>query len=219
MKIFLDTANREVIKKWVATGLVDGITTNPTLLSKEGTDTKQVLKDICAMVEGPVSIEVVEKSPEAVLTQAREIAKFAKNVVVKIPFAEQYLPVIKTAVDEDIKINVTLIFTPIQTLLVAKLGVAYISPFLGRLDDICVDGVAVLEEVVGARDMYNFPSQIIAASIRSISHWQKIIPTGVDIITVPPTVIEAAMKHPLTERGIEMFDNDWKKLGKKSLFA
>jgi transaldolase len=218
MKIFLDTANRAVIKKWVATGLVDGITTNPTLLSKEGNDSKQVLQDICAMVEGPVSIEVVEKSPDAVLAQAREIAKFAKNVVVKIPFAEQYLPVIKTAVDEGIKINVTLIFTPIQTLLVAKLGAAFISPFVGRWDDICVDGIALLEEIVTTRDMYNYPSQIIAASIRSVSHWQKIIPTGVDIITIPPAVMEAAMKHPLTERGIEMFDNDWKKLGKKSLF-
>lgn len=219
MKIFLDTANRDVIKKWAATGLVDGVTTNPTLLSKEGTDTKQVLKDICAMVDGPVSIEVVEKSPEGVLAQAREIAKFAKNVVVKIPFAEQYLPIIKTVVDEGIHVNVTLVFTPIQTLLVAKLGATYISPFLGRWDDIGVDGVAMLEEVVTARDMYNFPSQIIAASIRSISHWQKIIPTGVDIVTIPPAVMEAAMKHPLTERGIELFDNDWKKLNKKSLFA
>jgi transaldolase len=219
VKIFLDTANRDVIKKWAATGLVDGVTTNPTLLSKEGSDTKQVLKDICAMVDGPVSIEVVEKSPEAVLAQAREIAKFAKNVVVKIPFAEQYLSVIKTVVNEGIHVNVTLVFTPIQTLLVAKLGAAYISPFLGRWDDIGVDGVAMLEEVVTARDMYNFPSQIIAASIRSISHWQKIIPTGVDIVTIPPVVMEAAMKHPLTERGIELFDNDWKKLNKKSLFA
>jgi transaldolase len=218
VKIFLDTANREWIKKWAATGLIDGVTTNPTLLSKEGGNIKQVLKDICAMIEGSVSIEVVEKNPDAVLAQAREISKFAKNVAVKIPFAEQYLPVIKTAVEEDIKINVTLVFTPVQTLLVAKLGVAYISPFVGRWDDIGVDGLALLEEVIAARDGYNFPSQIIAASVRSVLHWQKIIPTGVDIITLPPAVFEAGMKHPLTERGIELFDNDWKKLGKKSLF-
>jgi transaldolase len=217
MKIFLDTANREYIKKWASTGLVDGVTTNPTLLSKEGGDIKKVLADICSMVKGPVSIEVVEKEPKAVLAQAKKIAKFAKNVVVKIPFAEQYLPVIKAAVDDGIKINVTLIFTPIQALLAAKLGVENISPFVGRWDDIGVEGLALLEEVIAVKDLYDFNSQIIAASIRSVLHWQKIAQTGVDIITLPPTVFEQAMKHPLTERGIAMFDNDWKKLGLKTL--
>ncbi len=218
MKIFLDTANRELIKKWVATGLIDGVTTNPSLLSKEGNNSKQVLQDICAMVDGPVSIEVVEKEPKSVLAQAKEISKFAKNVVVKIPFAEQYLPVIKAAVDDGIKINATLVFTPVQALMMAKLGVEFISPFVGRWDDIGVDGIQLLEEVITVKDVYGFSSQILAASIRTTLHWQKISQTGVDIITLPPSTLEQAMKHPLTERGIELFDNDWKKLGKKSLF-
>ena len=218
MKLFLDTANREVIKKWVATGLVDGVTTNPTLLSKEGNDSKAVLRDICAMVSGPVSIEVVEKEPAAVLAQAREISKFAKNVVVKIPFATEYLPVIKAAVDEGIKINVTLVFTPLQALLAAKLGVEFISPFVGRWDDIGVEGMRLLEEIITIRDMYAFQSKILAASIRTLLHWQQAAAMGADIATVPPAVMEQATKHPLTERGIALFDADWKKLGKKNLF-
>lgn len=218
MKIFLDTANRELIKRWVPTGLVDGVTTNPSLLSKEGSDIKTVLKDICAMVPGPVSIEVVEKTPDAVLTQAREIARFASNVVVKIPFAEQYLPVIKTLAADGIKINATLVFTPLQALFMAKLGVEMISPFLGRWDDIGVDGLSVLEDIITVKDLYGFNSQIIAASVRNLMHMQKIALMGADIITAPPAILEQAVKHPLTERGIELFDNDWKKVGKKSLF-
>lgn len=218
MKIFLDTANRDLIKRWVPTGLVDGVTTNPSLLSKEGSDIKTVLKDICAMVPGPVSIEVVEKTPDAVLTQAREIARFASNVVVKIPFAEQYLPVIKTLAADGIKINATLVFTPLQALFMAKLGVEMISPFLGRWDDIGVDGLSVLEDIITVKDLYGFNSQIIAASVRNLMHMQKIALMGADIITAPPAILEQAVKHPLTERGIELFDNDWKKVGKKSLF-
>lgn len=217
MKIFLDTANRELIKKWLPTGLIDGITTNPTLLSKEDPDTKKVLKDICSMVEGPVSIEIVEKSPEKVLEQARKISEFASNVVVKIPFHTDYLPVIKTCVDEEIKVNVTLVFTPLQALMVAKLGVEFISPFLGRWDEIGVDGVTMLEEIATIRDLYEFSSQILAASIRTVLHWQRVAQTGADIVTLPPAVFEAAMKHPLTDRGIELFDADWKKLGKQEL--
>ena len=152
------------------------------------------------------------------LAQAREISKFAKNVVVKIPFATEYLPVIKTAVDEKIKINVTLVFTPIQALLVAKLGVEFISPFVGRWDDIGIEGMQVLEDIITIRDMYGFESKILAASIRSLLHWQQAAQMGADIATVPPAVLEQACKHPLTERGIALFDADWKKLGKKSLF-
>jgi transaldolase len=218
MKIFLDTANRELIKKFLPTGLIDGITTNPTHLSKEGSDTKQVLRDICSMVQGPVSIEVVEKAPDAVLAQARQIAQFAANAVVKIPCAAEYFPGIKTAVAEGIKINVTLVFTPLQALLVSKLGVEMISPFLGRWDDIGVDGMQVLEEVIAVKHLYDFSSQILAASIRSVIQWQKITQVGADIVTLPPAVFEQALKHPLTERGMELFDADWKKLGKKGIF-
>src|SRR5262249_45087870 len=145
-------------------------------------------------------------------------AQFAPNVVVKIPCAAEYFPVIKTAVAEGIKINVTLVFTPIQAMLVAKLGVEMISPFLGRWDDIGVDGVEILEEVVSMRDQYDFSSQILAASIRTVIQWQKVIQTGADIVTLPPAVFEQGIKHPLTDRGIELFDADWKKLGKKGIF-
>lgn len=218
MKIFLDTANRELIKKFLPTGLIDGITTNPSHLSKEGSDTKQVLRDICSMIEGPVSIEVVEKAPDAVLVQARQIAQFAPNVVVKIPCAAEYFPVIKTAVEEDIKINVTLVFTPLQALFVSKLGVEMISPFLGRLDDVGVDGLSVLEEIITLKDVYDFESEILAASIRSVIQWQHVTQMGADIVTLPPAIFEQALKHPMTDRGMELFDADWKKLGKKGIF-
>jgi transaldolase len=218
MKIFLDTASREKIKKLIPTGLIDGITTNPTHLSNEDGSIREVLNDICSMVSGPVSIEVIEKSPEAVLTQAREISKFAKNVVVKIPFAADYLPIIRKLVAEGIKLNITLIFTPLQALMVAKLNVAMISPFLGRWDDVGVDGLTFLQEITAMKALYNFSSQILAASIRTPIEWQRVVQTGADIITLPPVVLEQSMKHPLTDKGIDLFDNDWKKLGKKSLF-
>lgn len=216
MKIFLDTANREHIKQWVECGIVDGITTNPTLLSKEGGNIGTVLKDICAMVDGPVSIEVVEKKPEAMLAQAIEISQFAENVVVKIPFAQEYLSVIKAAVEREIAINVTLVFTPMQALIAAKLGVMFISPFVGRWDEIGIDGIDITEEVVALKQTYEWESEIIAASIRSVVAWQRIAQTGVDVVTLPPIVLEQAIKHPLTDRGIAMFDADWQKLGLSS---
>lgn len=218
MQIFLDTANRELIKKWVPTGLVDGVTTNPSLLSKEGSNPKTVLQDICSMVEGPVSIEVVEKAPEEVEKQAREIASFAENVVVKIPCVEEYFSVIKRLVDDEIAINVTLVFSPLQALLVAKLGVSYISPFLGRWDDIGVNGLELLEQTVTLKGLYDFDSEILAASIRSVLQFQQAFACGADVVTVPPEILQKSLKHPLTERGVEMFDADWKKVGKKSLF-
>ncbi len=218
MKIFLDTANRDVIKKWMPTGIIDGITTNPSHLSKEGGDIQSVLKDICNMVPGDVSIEVVEKTPDAVYKQAHEIAKFASNVVVKIPFAEIYLPVMKKLISENVRINVTLVFTTLQALLVSKLGVTYLSPFVGRWDEIGVPGTSLLNDIVNLKHTYDFKTEILAASLRTIPHWQEAALAGADIATVPPALLEAATKHPLTERGIEMFDNDWKKLSKTSLF-
>jgi len=216
MKIFLDTANRDLIKKWVGTGLVDGVTTNPSLLSKEGTNPKEVLLDICKMVEGDVSIEVVAKSPEDVYKQAHEIAKLASNVVVKIPCETQYLPVINKLSQEGVQLNITLVFSPLQALLVAKLGVKYISPFVGRWDDISTDGIGLIDEIVQLKANYDFESEILAASIRHLIHWKNAAMAGADIVTLPPTLIEQAMKHPLTDKGIELFDNDWKKVGKNS---
>jgi len=217
MKLFLDTANRELIKKWLPTGLVDGVTTNPSLLSKEGESTKEVLLDICNMVEGDVSIEVVEKEPEAVYKQAIQISKLAKNVVVKIPFAPQYLPVINKLVKEGVKINATLIFSLTQALLVAKMGVKYISPFVGRWDDIDIDGMELVENLVTMKYNYDFKSEILVASIRNVIHLQRSILIGADIATIPPTLLDKVMNHPLTVEGIEKFDSDWQKLNKKTL--
>ncbi|MCK4517816.1 fructose-6-phosphate aldolase [Candidatus Babeliales bacterium] len=219
MKLFLDTANREMIEKWVATGIIDGVTTNPSLLSKEGTSTKQVLLDICKMVPGDVSIEVVKKDPDDVYTQAKEIAALASNVVVKIPFALEYLPVIKKLSDEGIRINVTLIFTLLQALVVAKLNVTYISPFIGRWDDLDIDGMELIEKLVHMRDEYGFESEILAASIRHLMHWHRSVLSGADVATVPPKLLEQMMHHPLTEKGIQKFDNDWAMLGKSELLS
>lgn len=219
MKIFLDTANCELIKKWVATGIVDGVTTNPSLLSKEGTNTKDVLLDICKMVPGDVSIEVVKKDPEEVYRQAKEISELADNVVVKIPFAYEYLPIVSRLTKENVKINATLIFSLLQALLVAKLDVTYISPFIGRWDDIDVNGVKLVEKLVQMVEQYGFASQILAASIRNIKHWHEVVLCGADVATVPPKLLDQVMKHPLTEQGIVKFDADWCKLQKKELLS
>ena len=217
MKLFLDTANRELIKKWLPTGVIDGVTTNPSLLSKEGENPKKVLVEICNMVEGDVSIEVVEKEPEAVYKQAIQISKLAKNVVVKIPFAPEYLPVINKLVKEGVKINVTLIFSLVQALLVAKMGVKYISPFVGRLDDIDIDGMDLIENLVSTKHNYDFESEILVASIRSVIHLQESILIGADVATIPPTLLDKVMHHPLTVEGIKKFDADWQKLNIKNL--
>ncbi len=219
MKIFLDTANRETIEKWLPTGLIDGITTNPSHLSKEGKNSKKVLLDICNMVPGDVSIEVVEKKPDAVYKQAKAISELAKNVVVKIPFQEAYLPVINKLVQEGVKINVTLIFSLLQALLVGKLGVKYISPFVGRWDDIDINGMELIDELRTLKDNYDFESEILAASIRHLMHFHQAALIGADVVTVPPTLLEKIMKHPLTEQGIAKFDADWKSLGKKDLLG
>lgn len=217
MKIFLDTANRDQIKKWVETGLVDGVTTNPTLLSKEDVNSKRVLLDICKMVDGPVSIEVVEKDPTLVYKQAKEISKLAKNVVVKIPCLVEYFSVIHKLVQDGVKINVTLVFSEVQALLVAKLGATFISPFLGRWDDIGKDGVKLVEDIVKIKQNYAFKSEILAASIRNVNQWHQVALAGADVITVPASVIMQASKHPLTDIGVSLFDADWKKLNKPKL--
>ena len=189
MQIFLDCMNRDVIKKLLPTGLIDGITTNPSILRKEGGDVKAVLADICAMVPGPVSIEVTEKETEAVYQQGLRIAAFAKNAVVKIPFSEHYLPVIKRLADEGIALNITLIFTPLQALMVSKLGVRYVSPFLGRWDEVGVDGLDLLDQTIDIKNAYDFDTQILAASIRSVLQWQKAAQMGVDVVTLPPAIL------------------------------
>ncbi|MCX5921880.1 MAG: fructose-6-phosphate aldolase [Candidatus Dependentiae bacterium] len=214
MKIFLDTANITDIKKWLATGLIDGVTTNPTHLSKEGGDPKKQVLEICSLLpEGEVSVEVTEKDPEAVYNQAKIIADLADNVVVKIPCHADYYAVIKRLVDEDVKLNITLVFTMLQGLMMSKMGVHVISPFVGRLDDIDIEGVELVSELCEMIDQYGFETQVLAASIRSVRHFNKAVMAGADIVTLPLNVFEQAITHPLTNQGMAKFDADWQKLG------
>jgi len=226
MKIFLDTANIEQIKYWNNTGIIDGVTTNPTHLSilrpleaqdEQDQNIKKLLQEICTiMSHGDVSIEVTETEPEKVYIQAKEIAAMADNVVVKIPCHQEYYQIIKKLVDENIKLNITLLFSLIQGLIMCKLGVKYISPFVGRLDDIDTDGIELIDDLRIMVDEYQFKkTQILAASIRNVRHFHNAILIGTDAITVPATVLEKAVKHPLTDKGMKKFIDDWKKLGIK----
>jgi len=221
MKLFLDTANLEFIKKWAKTGLINGITTNPTHLAKEGGDPTQKVKDICKAIKsyGDVSVEVTETEPKAVYKQAYEIAKLASNVVVKIPCACEYYDVIRRLVKDGIKINATLVFSLEQSLFMAKLGVQYISPFVGRLDDIGTDGLQLVKEIRTMLNLYDYESQLLAASLRGVSNVHSVMLAGADIATVPVNVFEKMMNHPLTEIGMKKFNTDWSKLGIKKFPA
>lgn len=214
MKLFLDTAHVVTIKKWLETGLIDGITTNPTNLSKEGTDPKKVVLEICAALgDRDVSVEVTKESAQDVYAQALEIAALAPNVVVKIPCHPLYYPVIKRLVQEGIPVNVTLVFTLLQGMMMCKLGVRYISPFVGRLDDFAVDGVHLLAQLRDMVDQYQYDTQILAASLRNVRHLQEAVVFGADVATVSAEVLEKALQHPLIDQGIAKFHADWHKLG------
>ncbi len=211
MKLFLDSANVENIKQWRY--LLDGITTNPSNLAKEGNNPTKRIIEICSLMKGKdVSVEVTEKEPKAVYVQAKQLAALHKNVVVKIPCHQAYYPIIKQLVEENIAINITLVFTLIQAFLMGKLGVRYISPFVGRWDDIDVDGVELLYEIRSMIDRYNYPTQLLAASLRHIRHFHEAIAAGADVATVPVELLTKATEHMLTDKGIEQFSNDWKKL-------
>lgn len=216
MKIFLDTADRKAIKKWASTGIIDGVTTNPSHLSKEGGNPKKVVEDICHLLpEGDISVEVTQTDPEAVYKQAQEIAQIADNVIVKIPCHVQYYEVIKRLVDEGIAINVTLVFTLIQALMMCKLDVLYISPFIGRWDDIDVDGINLLHQLRTMMDEQGFGVELLAASLRHVRHLHEAIIVGADAATVPVEVLEKATTHLLTNQGMDIFMADWQKLGIK----
>lgn len=211
MKFFLDTANVEEIKRVNELGLVDGVTTNPTLISKEGRPFEEVIKEICELVDGPVSAEVVGLTYDEMVSEARDIAKWADNVVVKIPMTEDGLKAVHTLSQEGIKTNVTLIFTVSQGLMAAKAGATYVSPFLGRLDDIGTDGLALVAELKQVFQLYNYPTEIIAASIRHLPHLEGTALTGADIATIPGSIFPKLWSHPLTDKGIDAFLEDWKK--------
>jgi transaldolase len=213
MKIFLDTANLEFIEKWLATGLIDGITTNPTHLSKENKDPRSQILAICDLLPfGTISVEVVETDPHKIYHQAHAIAQLADNIAVKIPCHAHYYQVIKQLVQENIPLNITLLFSLAQGLMMAKLGVKYISPFIGRLDDIGEDGIMLIEQLRHMLDLYGYETELLAASIRNVQHLEKVINAGADIATVPTIVFEHAIAHPLTDKGMAQFLADWKTL-------
>ncbi|MBA3751242.1 fructose-6-phosphate aldolase [Candidatus Dependentiae bacterium] len=213
MKLFLDSAHLPDIEYGLETGLIEGITTNPTHLSKEGEKSTELLKKICAlMMPHDVSIEVTEKNALDVYNQAHRIADLAENVVVKIPCMPDYVPVIKKLVIEGIAVNITLLFSVVQGLLMAKLGVKYISPFVGRLDDIDTNGIELIQDLKKIKNIYNFKTEILAASLRGPLHVHQAAMAGADCATVPPALFKLLLHHPLSEKGVLLFDQDWKKL-------
>ncbi len=217
MKFFLDTAEVPEIKALMPTGLVDGVTTNPSLVAKSGRDFREMIAEVCALVPGPVSAEVTALETEQMLAEGRSLAKIAKNVVVKLPLTLQGIAACKALTGEGIKTNVTLCFSVNQALIAAKAGATYISPFIGRLDDIGQDGMELIREIRAVYDNYGFATQILAASIRSPLHIRDSALAGADVATAPPAVIRALANHPLTDKGIEAFLADWAKTGQKIL--
>mgnify|MGYP002639823254 FL=1 len=211
MKFFIDTANVQEIREAHALGMVDGVTTNPSLVAKEGRDFKELLKEICGIVDGPVSAEVVSVDAEGIVREARDLAGIAENIVVKVPLIEEGLKAVKILADEGIRTNVTLCFSAVQALMAAKAGAAYISPFVGRLDDINHVGMELVEQILTIYENYSFDTEVIVASIRSPLHVLDSALMGADIATIPFKVIKQLVKHPLTDIGLANFLADWKK--------
>uniref|UniRef100_A0A7C5RKN0 Probable transaldolase n=1 Tax=Fervidobacterium thailandense TaxID=1008305 RepID=A0A7C5RKN0_9BACT len=211
MLIFLDTANLDEIKQGVEWGIVDGVTTNPTLIAKEGVNFETRIKEICEIVQGPVSAEVISLKFEEMVEEARKLASIDEHVVVKIPMTPDGIKAVKVLSAEGIKTNVTLVFSPNQALIAAKAGATYVSPFIGRVDDIGNDGVRLLEEIMQIYANYGFDTQVIAASVRHPMHVVQAAMIGVDIATVPFDVLKKMFMHPLTDIGIKRFLEDWEK--------
>ncbi|TAK25847.1 MAG: fructose-6-phosphate aldolase [Nitrosarchaeum sp.] len=212
MKIFLDTANLESIKKFNDMGLLDGITTNPSLMSKEGGNPKDVMAEITKIIKGDVSLEVVSTEYSGMIEEGKRLRQYGKNVVVKVPMTPDGLKACKSLSSEGIPVNVTLVFSPNQALLAAKSGAKYVSPFIGRLDDIGQDGMHLIKEIKQIFTNYNFGTQILVASIRHPMHVVDAAKIGADVVTLPPTVLDKMLQHPLTDTGLENFLSDWKKL-------
>ncbi len=215
MKLFIDTANLKEIKDAVSLGVIDGVTTNPTLIARENRQANDLLKEICSLVDGPVSAEVISLQSEEMVKEAAELVKIAKNIVIKIPLIKEGLKAVKILKGKGIKTNVTLCFSPSQALLAAKAGADYISPFIGRLDDISHAGMDLICDIKQIYSNYNFKTEIIVASVRNPIHVVDAAKIGADIATVPFAVIEQLIKHPLTDIGIQRFLEDHKKIPKK----
>ncbi|MEC5271559.1 fructose-6-phosphate aldolase [Caldifermentibacillus hisashii] len=215
MKFFLDTANIDEIKRVKRLGLVNGVTTNPTIIAHEGRDFEEVIKEICSIVDGPVSAEVIGLTTEEMVKEARVLATWAPNVVVKIPMTEAGLAAVHILSKEGIKTNVTLIFTVAQGLMAAKAGATYVSPFVGRLDDIGTEGLQLIKRLKTVLSNYNYETEIITASVRNLQHVEEAAIAGADIATIPGNLFPKLWSHPLTEKGIKQFLEDWKKVPKK----
>lgn len=215
MKLFIDTANINEIKEAAALGIVDGVTTNPTLIAKEGRDFIAVVKEICTIVDGPISAEVIGTKAGEMVKEAAQLAKIHKNIVVKIPLTAEGLKAAKTLSAQGVKTNLTLCFSPAQALLAAKVGATYVSPFIGRLDDISQVGMDLIRDIKAIYSNYNFKTQIIVASVRNPLHVLDAAKVGADIATVPYSVMMALVKHPLTDIGINRFLKDWQNVPKK----
>ncbi len=215
MKFFVDSADVAAIAELHALGMVDGVTTNPSLILKSGRDIVEVTREICNLVPGPVSAEVVALEADDMIAEGRKLAKIADNITVKVPLTWAGLKACKTLSDEGRMVNVTLCFSSNQALLAAKAGATFISPFVGRLDDINLDGMELIRDIRTIYDNYGFATQVLAASIRSANHVSEAALAGADVVTAPPGVIKALANHPLTDKGLEAFLKDWAATGQK----
>jgi transaldolase len=215
MKLYLDTANVKEIQEGASLGLIDGITTNPSLVAKEGRSFKEMLLEICNMIDGPISAEVVGVESEAMIKEGRELAKIHKNIVVKVPLIPEGLRATKKLAAEGIRVNVTLCFSPTQALLAAKAGAWCVSPFIGRLDDVSSDGMELIRQIIAIYDNYDYKTQVLVASVRHPQHVVEAALAGGHICTMPYSVFQQLVKHPLTDIGLKKFLADWDAQGKK----
>jgi transaldolase len=214
MKFFMDTANVEQIRKAVELGMCDGVTTNPTLIMKEGRDHKTVIQEIAKIVKGPISVEGIADSTEGMVKDGLEFARWAPNVVVKVPMTKEGLKAVRELSAKGVKANVTLVFSPAQALLAAKAGAAYVSPFVGRLDDISEDGMKLVGEIMQIFNAYGYKTEVIVASVRSVKHVVEAAKLGAQVATIPAAVFESMFKHQLTDKGIAQFKEDYAKTRK-----
>jgi transaldolase len=211
MKIFIDSGNLKDIEALAPLGIIDGVTTNPSLMARESGDPRAIIKEICRIVQGPVSAEVVATDAAGMIREGRELAAIDPHVVVKVPFTRDGVKATKTLAGDGHRVNVTLIFSPMQALLAAKVGAAYVSPFVGRLDDIATDGMGLIRQIVEIFDQYEFGTEVLVASTRHPLHLVEAARLGADVCTCPPALIDACFKHPLTDIGLDKFLKDWEK--------
>ena len=214
MKFFIDTANIDEIKDALSMGMVDGVTTNPSLIAKEKGNFKDIINEICKIVNGPVSAEVISTETEGMVSEARPLASISENIVIKIPMTIDGIKATRILASEEIKTNVTLVFSPLQALMAAKAGATYVSPFIGRLDDLSQDGLVLVEQIVDIYNNYAYNTEVIVASIRNPLHVLESALIGADIATIPYNVLSKLASHPMTEKGLKAFLNDWEKTKK-----